>query len=57
MNAQHQARGPGGAEGDQVESRAVERNWKCEIGGNGILYDGNGGRKDGATNSTQYNSE
>ena len=48
-NAQRQDQGPGGAESDQVESRAVEHNWKREIDGDGILYVGNGGRKDGAT--------
>ena len=53
-NAQRRDRGPGGAEGDQVESRAVEYNWKCEIGGDGILYDENSGQKDDATSGAQY---
>ena len=44
----------GGAEGDQVESRAIDRSWKCEIDGDSILYNGNGGWKDGAMSGTQY---
>ena len=48
MNAQCQKQGPGSAEGDQVESRAVEHSWKHEIDGD---------RKDGATSSTQYESK
>ena len=54
MSAQCQEQGLGGAEGDHVESRAVEHSWKCEIDGDSILYNGNGGRKDGAMSGTQY---